>query len=95
MNDYMQITVVGLYMFALNFIYLFRTCFVLRLNIIYSLLDLQVRVQLYKNRTVVKEITFDGRGSNITTWMSKERLLTSSWTDMTPTQPTIVFSIAG
>lgn len=55
----------------------------------------QVLIQLYKNKTVVKEIRFNGIGSNNTSWMAQDRLLSSSWTDMTPTSTSNSFSFDG
>jgi hypothetical protein len=55
----------------------------------------QAKIVLYKNGAKVKEVEFDGQGSDMTSWLEQSRLLSSSWTDMTTTIGTNIFSIYG
>ncbi|XP_071785635.1 uncharacterized protein [Asterias amurensis] len=54
----------------------------------------QVKLSLY-NDTGVVELVFSGTDSNITSWFAKERLVSSPWSDLTPTATTNYFSIDG
>ncbi|XP_035663532.1 uncharacterized protein LOC118407208 [Branchiostoma floridae] len=55
-----------------------------------------VKVSLYSYRqgTEVRELIFDGRDADKLSWFSKERLISSPWTDLR-TETTNVFSIPG
>eukprot|EP00058_Branchiostoma_floridae_P004971 XP_002590459.1 hypothetical protein BRAFLDRAFT_86325 [Branchiostoma floridae] len=55
-----------------------------------------VKVSLYSYRqgTEVRELIFDGKGSDKMNWFSKERLISSPWTDL-KTETTNIFSIPG
>ncbi|XP_031557693.1 uncharacterized protein LOC116294272, partial [Actinia tenebrosa] len=54
----------------------------------------QVRLSLYKNKTEVVRLVFNAKGSTKTNWFSRDRLLTSPWTDI-HSQPVNHFSITG
>ncbi|XP_048746619.2 uncharacterized protein LOC125659113 [Ostrea edulis] len=55
----------------------------------------QVQLHLYKSGTQVAEVVFNGTGSTNTDWFSKNRVVSSTWTDVTPTQTYNYFSIEG
>ncbi|XP_061171154.1 uncharacterized protein LOC133180700 [Saccostrea echinata] len=55
----------------------------------------EVMIELYKNGSRVMFMTFNGTGSNLESWMSSSRLLTSSWTTLSPTRNFIYFSVKG
>ena len=42
----------------------------------------QVKMEMESSGDVVAFATFDGRGSDKMSWMSKERLIESSWEDL-------------
>ncbi|XP_031561822.1 uncharacterized protein LOC116297687, partial [Actinia tenebrosa] len=54
----------------------------------------QVRLSLYKDKKEVVLLVFNATGSTKTNWFSRDRLLTSPWTDI-HSQPVNVFSITG
>ncbi|XP_072050672.1 uncharacterized protein [Amphiura filiformis] len=57
---------------------------------------IEVRVALYTSESLVREIIFDGRGSDITSWFSESNLIRSSWTDLTSSTTDFqFFSIEG
>ncbi|XP_014776039.1 uncharacterized protein LOC106873261 [Octopus bimaculoides] len=53
-----------------------------------------VKLVLYKNKTVVVTVVFDGRNSTITNWFSHENLKSSPWNDLTAVKPSY-FSVTG
>ncbi|XP_056006780.1 uncharacterized protein LOC130050577 [Ostrea edulis] len=55
----------------------------------------QVQLHLYKSGTKVAEVVFNGTGSTNTNWFSGNRVVSSTWTDVTPTQTYNYFSIEG
>ncbi|VDI07952.1 Hypothetical predicted protein [Mytilus galloprovincialis] len=55
----------------------------------------QVRVDLYKDSQVDAMFLFDGKGSTSVSWFSKERLLQSSYQDLSRTATTNFFSMDG
>ncbi|XP_061189889.1 uncharacterized protein LOC133197724 [Saccostrea echinata] len=55
----------------------------------------QVRVQLHKSSTKVAEVVFNGTDTTKTSWFMPDRILSSSWADVTPTQSYNYFSIQG
>ncbi|XP_062603632.1 uncharacterized protein LOC134265443, partial [Saccostrea cucullata] len=55
----------------------------------------QVRVQLHKSGTTVAEVVFNGTGTTNINWFSPDRILSSSWSDVTPSQTYNYFSIEG
>ncbi|XP_071133619.1 uncharacterized protein [Mytilus edulis] len=55
----------------------------------------QVRVDLYKDSQVDAMFLFDGKGSTSVSWFSKERLLQSSYQDLSRTATTNYFSMDG
>ncbi|XP_062588726.1 uncharacterized protein LOC134250390 [Saccostrea cucullata] len=55
----------------------------------------EVIIELYKNGSRVMYMTFNGTGSDLESWMSSSRLLTSSWTTLSPTRNFIYFSVKG
>ncbi|KAK6987276.1 hypothetical protein BgiMline_016964 [Biomphalaria glabrata] len=54
----------------------------------------QVALVLYKDNVKVKQVIFDGAGSNYLNWLTKARVLDSSWSDM-KSQIGNIFSIEG
>ncbi|XP_055889379.1 uncharacterized protein LOC106073842 [Biomphalaria glabrata] len=54
----------------------------------------QVALVLFKDNVKVKQVIFDGAGSNYMNWLTKARVLDSSWSDM-KTQVSNIFSIDG
>uniref|UniRef100_A0A2C9M206 Uncharacterized protein n=1 Tax=Biomphalaria glabrata TaxID=6526 RepID=A0A2C9M206_BIOGL len=54
----------------------------------------QVALVLYKDNVKVKQVIFDGAGSNYMNWLTKARVLDSSWSDM-KSQVSNIFSIDG
>ena len=64
-------------------------------NIILSIF-FQVKVSLYKSGVAVKELEFNGRGSDLGNWFGVTKLTKSSWTDLTnATTGFQHFSVAG
>ncbi|XP_074657297.1 uncharacterized protein LOC141910503 [Tubulanus polymorphus] len=55
----------------------------------------KVKLSLYAGGHEVAFLQFDGTGSDTINWFSKSRLLSSTWTDLTPHSPTNFFSIVG
>ncbi|CAG2249738.1 unnamed protein product [Mytilus edulis] len=55
----------------------------------------QVRVDLYKDSQVDAMFLFDGKGSTSVSWFSKERLLQSSYQDLSRTATINYFSMEG
>lgn len=55
----------------------------------------QVKYSLYKSGQEVAYAIFNGTGSSFTDWFSRERLMTSSWTEALTTTSFNFFSIAG
>ena len=54
----------------------------------------QAKVVVYKGQTPEKELLFDATGSDKLNWFSFDKLVTSSWTDIS-TEPRNYFSIQG
>ncbi|VDH95799.1 Hypothetical predicted protein [Mytilus galloprovincialis] len=55
----------------------------------------QVRVDLYKDSQVDAMFLFDGKGSSNVSWFSKERLIKSTYKDLSRTAKINFFSMAG
>ncbi|XP_022338501.2 uncharacterized protein LOC111134027 [Crassostrea virginica] len=55
----------------------------------------QVQVRLYKNGVTVSEVIFNGTDSNMNSWFSPSRILSSTWSDVTPSQTYNVFNMEG
>lgn len=53
------------------------------------------RVSLFKQSVEVAYIVFHARGSDYMNWFSDNRVVSSSWTDLSPHQSFNIFSIAG
>ena len=45
----------------------------------------QVKLSLYKSGVAVKELEFDGEGSDIRSWFDVSKLTVSPWTDLSST----------
>ncbi|XP_062588741.1 uncharacterized protein LOC134250404 isoform X2 [Saccostrea cucullata] len=56
---------------------------------------LEVHLELYTGGSRVAFVTFSGKGSNIKSWMSPERLLSSSWTTLNSSMTYFYFSVDG
>ena len=50
---------------------------------------------LYEDEEEVVSIIFDGEGSDKTNWFSQPKVISSPWTDLTPSVTTNIFSIEG
>lgn len=61
----------------------------------YRLFWFQVILELYKEGSLVMFMTFNGTASNIASWMSHSRLLSSSWTKLSPDTHFTYFSLTG
>ncbi|KAL3873168.1 hypothetical protein ACJMK2_036316 [Sinanodonta woodiana] len=55
----------------------------------------KVKFALYKNHTQVAYIVFDGTGSDMESWFSKQRVVASSWSDIIESNQMLYFSIQG
>ncbi|KAK7477234.1 hypothetical protein BaRGS_00031545, partial [Batillaria attramentaria] len=53
-----------------------------------------VRLSVYEHGREMAYVEFNGRGSNYMNWFSRDRIISSSWTDLR-TQPQNYFSIEG
>ncbi|XP_052705342.1 uncharacterized protein LOC128181112 isoform X2 [Crassostrea angulata] len=60
-----------------------------------SLGNFKVNVSLYKNGTKVAEVVFNGTGTSQESWFSPSKILSSSWSDVTPNQTYNYFSLEG
>ncbi|XP_034329117.2 uncharacterized protein [Magallana gigas] len=60
-----------------------------------SLGNFKVNVSLYKNGTKVAEVVFNGTGTSQVSWFSPSKILSSSWSDVTPNQTYNYFSLEG
>ena len=54
----------------------------------------EVLFAIYKDGQMVKRVIFNGKGSTFTSWFAADRVIQSSWVDLT-TQPHNYFSIQG
>ncbi|XP_033626622.1 uncharacterized protein LOC117289574 [Asterias rubens] len=54
----------------------------------------RVKLSLYDHTGVKVELVFNGT-ADVTSWFAKERLVSSPWSDLTPTAKTIYFSVFG
>ena len=57
-------------------------------------LFVQVRIT-YKDAGVVAQVTFNGQGSNRTSWLALSRIVKSTWTDLTSASSSNYFSLQG
>ncbi|XP_071785301.1 uncharacterized protein [Asterias amurensis] len=55
----------------------------------------QVKLSLYNQDGIQVELVFNGTDSDILSWFTQERLLSSPWSDLTPTVTANYFSIDG
>ncbi|KAL4234481.1 hypothetical protein ACF0H5_006126 [Mactra antiquata] len=55
----------------------------------------QVKIQVKINNTVHAWVIFDGVGSTNTNWLSKERLISSSWTDLPSIESFAAYGVNG
>ncbi|XP_072030372.1 uncharacterized protein [Amphiura filiformis] len=55
----------------------------------------EVKVSLIKNGVVVKEILFDGTGSDHVSWFSTSKILASPWSDLDSATNTLLCSVEG
>ena len=55
----------------------------------------KVKVNIIDNENVVAFLVFNGCGSSTSNWFDQNRLLESSWTDLTTTTPIQYFSLSG
>ena len=55
----------------------------------------KVQVRLYKNGVTVSEVVFNGTDSNMSSWFSPSRIMTSTWSDVTPSQTYNFFNMEG
>ena len=54
-----------------------------------------MQLRLYKNGVTVSEVIFNGTDSNMNSWFSPSRILSSTWSDVTPSQTYNVFNMEG
>ena len=54
----------------------------------------EVLFAIYKDNELVKKVIFNGKGSTYTNWFTADRVIHSSWVDLT-TRPHNYFSLAG
>ncbi|KAL3873164.1 hypothetical protein ACJMK2_036314 [Sinanodonta woodiana] len=55
----------------------------------------KVKFALYKNHAQVAYIVFDGTGSDMESWFSKQRVVASSWSDIIESKQMLYFSVQG
>ncbi|KAL5005486.1 hypothetical protein ScPMuIL_018942 [Solemya velum] len=55
----------------------------------------QVKIELHSGRRRVAYLVFDGTGSDYTNWFSKDRILESSWSDLSQNAVYNYFSLVG